>query len=184
MSNRTTHHYISLLRGINVSGHKKILMADLRELYVSMGFKDVQTYIQSGNVIFKDESLNPHEIIRRIENKILEVYGYKVTVIIRTPTEMKGVIDNNPFKFTETEFKRLSVTFLSDAVHADKIKDLQKYKAPEDQYHLNGIEFYFYCPGGFGETKLTNNMIERVFGVKATSRNWNSVLTLAERAKE
>ncbi len=172
--------YISLLRGINVSGQKKIKMAELKELYESLGFKDVQTYIQSGNVIFKDKKIDQDKIIKRIENKIGQQYGYRVTVIMRTPDEMNSIIKNNPFPDFAAETKMLYVTFLAEEIDPSKISGLEKYKAKDDKYVLIGKNFYFYCPGGYGKTKLSNNTIERVFSAPATTRNWNSVLTLKD----
>ena len=175
--------YISLLRGINVSGQKKIKMVDLKELYKTLRFKDVQTYIQSGNVIFKDKNSDWQEIVRLIENRIEQEYGYRVTVIIRTSQEMELIIKNNPFKSATTEVKKFYVTFLSEEVDPSKLIGLEKYKAPDDQYTLIGKHFYFYCPGGYGKTKLSTNTIETILGVPATTLNWNSVLALNALSK-
>lgn len=94
---RVMKKYISMLRGINVSGQKKIKMNELRTLYESLGFRPVKTYIQSGNVIFKSPASDTSELVSNIETKIKQTFGFSVSVIIRTASEFQHVINNNPF---------------------------------------------------------------------------------------
>ena len=107
------HTYISILRGINVSGQKKIIMTDLLKLYEDLGFIDVKTYIQSGNVVFNStKKVSNALLVKQIESKINEIYGFQVPVIIRTADDLEKIIASNPFKAESTE--NLYVTFLSN----------------------------------------------------------------------
>ena len=108
--------YISILRGINVGGKRKILMADLRELYQSLGFENIITYIQSGNVIFDSKKKNAGSAFtKKIKAAIFEKYGFDVPVIIRSVEEIKNIIESNPYLKKEgVQIENLCVTFLSD----------------------------------------------------------------------
>ena len=164
-----------MLRGINVSGQKKIKMDLLKKLYEQAGFSFVQTYIQSGNIIFSHKSDNVPEIVNIIETAIRKQFGFDVSVIIRTPQEMKKVTDSNPLNLQGDEFKRLYVTFLATSADDSKTVLFEKYKAADDKFCLLENHFYFFCPGGYGKTKLSNNIIEKVYKCPATTRNWNTV---------
>ena len=173
--------YFSLLRGINVSGQKKIQMAKLKLLYDSLGFQNVTTYIQSGNVIFESNDKDCDILSERISQKILDTFGFEVTVIIRTKDEWIKVIKNNPFAGkAEIDQTRLYITFLHqepDEIDAD---GLDQSKSKTEKYAIVGKEFYFYCPDGYGRTKLSNTVVEKKLKVTATTRNWNTVNKLLE----
>lgn len=174
---------IAILRGINVSGHKIIPMLGLREAFEVLGYNGVTTYIQSGNVIFeagRDSSLSA---AKRIEAKILSVFGHDVPVIVRTVRELAGIIAGNPFLKSKTiDTTKLHVTFLADAPSADAVKKLESRDAGSDRFHVVGREVYLHCPGGYGISKLSNTAIEKAFSVTATTRNWKTVNKLAELA--
>jgi len=175
--------FISLLRGINVSGQKKIKMADLKNLYESLGFENVLTYIQSGNVIF-DSKENPENIVEKIELAIQEKYTFKVPVQIRNVSVFENIIQSCPFPKLDLieEGTRVMVTFLDREPEEPNIALLMDYvKAPE-RLLVQGREVYLHCPNGYGKTKLSNNFIENKLKVKATTRNWKSVLKLFELA--
>ena len=174
--------YISLLRGINVSGQKKIKMLDLKLLYESLGFEGVQTYIQSGNVIFKDQQENITNLVAQIEQKILEEFGYQVTTFIYSPEDFQVITSNNPFlKATpDLEIKQLFVTYLSQAPEEKLIQELEPYAKNGEEYHLSGKILYLNYPNSYGKTKLDNNTIERKLKLSATTRNWRTTLKLYE----
>ena len=175
--------YISLLRGINVSGQKKIQMAELKSLYVSLDFENVLTYIQSGNVVFNSTENDESKLTNQISDKILEVFGFDVKVIIRTKNDWVKVIENNPFiKRSGIDPKKLHVTFLSQEPSEINQDELDKVKHDTEEYVVMGEEIYFYCPEGYGRTKLSNNFLERKVKVTATTRNWNTVNKLLEIA--
>lgn len=174
--------YISVLRGINVSGQKKIKMADLKSLYESLGFQNVVTYIQSGNVIFDAGSSDKNELKTTTEKAIEERYAFHVPVDIRTHREISDIIDNNPLGPVDPQKNgtKVLVTFLSAEPAAEKIAGLQHHVAEPEQLFVMGKEVYLYCPNGYGKSKLSNTFLEKKLGVGATTRNWKSVLKLYE----
>jgi uncharacterized protein (DUF1697 family) len=176
--------FISILRGINVSGQKKILMTDLKALYENLKFTDVKTYIQSGNVIFKsNEKLSDLEFAKKIESKIYKNYDFQVPVIIRRIDEMKHIISANPFlKEENIDVKKLHITFLSEIPDKENVESIEKIDFSPDKFVIRGKEIYLYIPNSYAETKLSNNFFEKKLKVKATTRNWNTVNKLSEMA--
>lgn len=174
--------YISILRGINVSGQKKIKMADLKSLYELLGFKNVVTYIQSGNVIFDVETKNITELKATIEQTIQEKYGFHVPVAIRTNQEIADIIRNSPFGSVNLakDGAKILVTFLSSKPAEANISSIQQYVASSEKLFVIEKEAYLYCPNGHGKSKLSNIFLERKLGVEATTRNWKSVHKLYE----
>jgi uncharacterized protein (DUF1697 family) len=172
--------FVSLLRGINVSGHNMIKMAELKDLYESLGFRNVTTYIQSGNVIFQSEKDDSGSVEATIERAIGKGFGFPVTVIVRKPAELARVLKINPFLGSnKIDEIRLYVTFLRDKPAAAVVKALQLAAARStDQYKILGREVYLYCPTGYGRTLLSNTFFEKQLKVKATTRNWKTVNTL------
>lgn len=167
--------YLSLLRGINVSGQKKVPMADLRALYETLKFENVSTYIQSGNVVFqskeKIEKLSP-----KIEKAIQEKFHFEVPVIHKIATDLEKVLKENPFlKEKDLQENKLYVAFLYDEPSKDLVEKIQTYQTPADRFAIIGTNVYLYCPNGYGNTKLNNNFFENKLKVKATTRNWRSV---------
>ncbi|MEJ2053956.1 MAG: DUF1697 domain-containing protein, partial [Calditrichaceae bacterium] len=175
--------YISLVRGINVSGQKKIQMKDLKFLYESLNFEEVATYIQSGNVIFSSSETDASELAQRIENAINNKFGYEVFVILRSRDELEQAIENNPFiKRKDIDTSKLYVTFLKKLPADSKKDDFERIKKDSEEYDLVRKELYLYLPEGYGRTKLTNTYIERKLKVNATTRNWRTVNKLLEMA--
>ena len=177
--------YVSMLRGINVSGHKQIKMSRLQELFEALGFGQVKTYIQSGNVVFRARQNSPQDVSRKIEEKILSDFGFSVPVISKTPAELGKTLQDNPFlKKRGVDLSKLHVTFLSQAPAETGLKKLEALKAGPDQWQCRVREIYLYCPDGYGRTKLSNNALEKVLMVTATTRNWRTVNQLYQMAVE
>lgn len=174
--------YISILRGINVSGQKKILMADLKTLYEDLQFRNVKTYIQSGNVVFKSEKkVDDEDTAKRIEKAIQKKYGFQVPVIIRSYRELEKVIASNPFlREKDIDPKKLHVTFLSEIPSKERLNELNSVGFSPDEFTIQGKEIYLHIPVSYGETKLSNSFFEKKLKVTATTRNWNTVNKLAE----
>ena len=173
--------YVALLRGVNV-GQNTLKMERLRQLWSELGFKNVTTYVQSGNVVFEAEG-SPSSWSSAIEQKLDGETRLPVAVLVRTPAELKSIIVRNPFlKEKGVDRSRLHVTFLASAGGKDALKKLSAVNAGGDQFRFSGKEVYLYCPEGYGRTKLSNNALEKVFLVKATTRNWNTVNKLYEIA--
>lgn len=175
--------YIALLRGINVSGQKKIKMAELRSHLVNWGFSQVQTYIQSGNLVFTDTENDRHRIAERIRNGILEVYGFDVPVMILVPEELEEVLAHNPF-LPEYEPKRLYVTFLSAEPPPLLVEQLTLVDYSPEAFILQGKHIYFFSPAGYGRAKMNNNFFEKKLKVNATTRNWRTVNKLNEMCQQ
>ena len=178
--------YISMLRGINVGGAKSIKMADLKDLYESLGFQDVTTYIQSGNVIFHGKENNPPAIRTAIVKAIQKKFGFDVTVIVRRPKELETVIRKSPFaKRKGIDERMLHVTFLETKPDSALVKTLVPLAArSKDEYEVIGSEIYLHCPNAYGKTLLNNTFFEKHLKVAATTRNWNTVNTLFAMARE
>lgn len=173
-----------MIRGINV-GNKRIKMADLRDLYTSMGFESVKSYIQSGNVIFKSANNDPIYLAKIIIEKIFETFSYQVEVVIRNMDELKTVVESSPF--ADKEEKYVHVTFLSNIpseamVQTIDPENINGIKSSE-QFIVKSREIYLYLPEGYGRTKLTNNFFEKKLGLSATTRNWKTINTLLEIAQ-
>ena len=176
--------FISILRGINVSGQKRILMTDLKALYKDLKFTEVITYIQSGNVIFKsNEKLSDADFAKKIEEAIYEKYDFEVPVIIRSEHEIKKIISANPFLEEKSiDCKKLHVTFLSEIPLKKNIESLENLNFTPDRFIMHEKEIYLYVPDSYGETKISNNFFEKKLKVKATTRNWNTIMKLAAMA--
>jgi len=176
--------YIALLRGINVSGHKKIKMADLRTHIEELDFQDVQTYIQTGNVIFRSKKAPSNKLEILIKNKIIEKYGFDVPVIVITPAAIKSASNNNPFEKDSTKDpKKFGVIFLQEQPLQENIEKLKEYDYSPEEYVLDDKIIYFYAANGAGNAKMTNNFFENKLKVKATSRNWKTTNKLLEMVK-
>lgn len=172
--------YIALLRGINVSGQKKIKMTDLIAHLKDLKFKNVQTYIQSGNVIFETSIKDKKNISGLIEKKIKKEYGFEVSVIIKSPKDFKDVLAKNPFTSKDTE--KIYFTFLSEKPSPENINKLKTYDYSPEEYILDGENIYFFAPKGYGNAKMNNNFFENKLKVSATTRNWKTVNKLIEMA--
>jgi len=174
--------YISFLRGINVSGQNKILMDELKSLYESLGFENVLTYIQSGNVIFEAKEKDALALSSGIEEAIARKYAFNVPVVIRTHNELKKILKNCPFGNVDLQKdgSRVLVSFLMSPPSAENMNSLLEYVVAPESLVNHGREIYLYCPNGYGKSKLSNNFIEKKLQRVATSRNWNSILKLHE----
>jgi len=175
--------YIAMLRGINVGGHKKVPMERLRTMCEGLGFEQVRTFIQSGNVVFKAAKSSPADLSMKIEKKILAEFGFAASVITRTPEELGKAIRNNPFvEESKVEPAKVHITFLSDVPKAEAVKKLEALATPAEQVRHSGREVHLYYRDGMGRAKLTHNVVEKVLSVTATARNWNTVNKLYEMA--
>ncbi|RLD22066.1 MAG: DUF1697 domain-containing protein [Bacteroidetes bacterium] len=174
--------FISILRGINVSGQKKILMADLRALYEKLGFKNIQSYIQSGNVVFNyTEDKSNLAIAEMIEHAIEQEYEFQVPVLVKQADDLISAIKNNPFiDEAEADPSRVAVTFLKSQPTSENLLKLEGVNFPPDRFIIDGLNIYIHCPVSYGNSKISNNFFEKKLKVKATSRNWKTINMLAE----
>lgn len=175
--------YIALLRGINVSGQKKIKMAELREHLAELSYQHIQTYIQSGNILFEREETSTATIEEEIQEKIEEKYGFDVPTMVKTKEDFEHVVSHHPFIRQRNEDpKYVHVTFLAEEPDPEHVTVLRAGEYASEEYELDGNYFYLFAPDGYGRAKLNNNFIERKLKVRATTRNWKTVNKLLEMA--
>jgi uncharacterized protein (DUF1697 family) len=173
--------YIALLRGINVSGQKKILMSDLKNLMEELGYHEVGTYIQSGNIIFNSSDQSENDIAKHIKDKIFDIYQFDVKVMVMTHSYLLSAIEANPFlKRKDVEMSKVHFTFLDALPTAEAITKLRSYNYTPDEFELVNQVLYVYCPESYGNTKLSNSFIENKLKVDATSRNYRTTNILSE----
>lgn len=177
--------YIAILRGINVSGHKMIKMEALRNILEDLKFKNIKTYIQSGNIVFQDKKTDTDVLAKKIAKTISENFNFEVPVMVKEEKEFIDVLNNNPFLTKRKEdISKLHVTFLSDVpekVNVDKIKE-GSYQS--DEFIIKEKAVYLFCPDGYGNTKLNNTFFENKLKVTATTRNWKTITELVNMANE
>jgi uncharacterized protein (DUF1697 family) len=171
--------FVSLFRGINVGGHHKIRMDDLKDLHESLGFKDVFPYIQSGNVVFNSNDADVARLRRHIEDGFEKTFGFHVEVFVRTSAELREIIENNPFQSQPgKESKWVVVSFLAARPNDTAQEDLLKtYVGPEELFII-GKEVYIYYTNGIGRSKLSQSFMEKKLKTFGTARNWNTILQL------
>jgi uncharacterized protein (DUF1697 family) len=176
---------VCLLRGINVSGQKKIRLQDLRELCESVGLGGAATYVQSGNVVGDTRDGNATSIAGIIEAAVRKKFGFEVPVIVRTREELAEVVDSNPF-VTEDGFDPacLGVVFLVNEPAAAQVESIDAPGSTADRFVVVGRHIYLHCFNGFGRSKLSNNFFERKLRLSATTRNWKTVNALFDMLKE
>jgi uncharacterized protein (DUF1697 family) len=175
---------ISLLRAVNVAGHNMVKMDALRGLYESLGLRGAQTYLQSGNVVFKTDVKNLARVQKKIEDGIEQAFGFRTSVMLRTSYELKDIIRRNPFaKRSGIEPNKLLVSFLAGRPGPECHEKIAQIKVGPEELRLDGCELYIYYADGMGKTKLTPAMLERALKVPGTARNWNTVTKLLEMAE-
>ena len=176
---------ISLLRGINVGGHHKIKMDELRALYESLGLRDVKTYINSGNLIFRSKAGDVTRLEKRIEDAIEDRFGFRPGVVLRTTAELREAVARNPFTNRGgIKPAKLAVTFLAAQPSAEAVKKALAIDAPPEELRIEGRQLYIYFPNGMGRPNLSMTLVEKTLETTGTSRNWNTVGKLLEIAEE
>jgi uncharacterized protein (DUF1697 family) len=175
--------YIALLRGINVGGHKKVAMSDLRDFIADLGFDDVRTLLQTGNLVFGANARTGAALERLLEVEAAKRLDLQTDFVVRTAKEWQAIIAQNPFRAeAKSDPSHLVVQFMKDAPPTTAVKALQTaIKGPEIVRAI-GKQLYVVYPAGIGRSKLTAKLIEDKLGARATGRNWNTVLKLAALA--
>jgi uncharacterized protein (DUF1697 family) len=176
------NNYVVLLRGINVGGHNKLPMADLRTLLTSNGYTGVSTYIQSGNILLSSDK-NSASINEHIEGLIREKFNYNIPVITISVDELQKCFEENPYLKSKEDVKFLHVTFLNDAPQISTIENLNIKTYKDDEFLVKGKFVYLHTPDGFAKTKFSNPQFEKQLNTKATTRNWRTVGKLIELSK-
>lgn len=179
----TTH--LALLRGINVSGHNMIKMEALKTTLEAIGFQNVQTYIQSGNVFVDTHEENPAKVGFLIKQEIFKVFGHEVPVVVIGKTDLEVCFKNNSF-LREKEFdsKKLYVAFISKELQKDNINELKISQFKPDEASIDSSRIYIKYAVGAGKTRFDQKYIEKKLNVTATIRNWNTVTQLLQLFQE
>jgi uncharacterized protein (DUF1697 family) len=171
--------YISLLRAVNVGGTGKIKMDALRQCYADLGFPDAKSYVQSGNVVFTSDELDPAKLAKTLDDGIQQTFGHRADVVIRTPDQMRAIIAGNPFKQHEDEPRYLHVVFLTAAPAAADVEATIAANTGPEKVEVRGEAVYIFYTNGSGRSKLSLKGLK----VPGTARNWNSVRKLVEIAE-
>jgi uncharacterized protein (DUF1697 family) len=174
---------ILLLRGINIGPRKRIAMPDLRSVLTDAGFKDVRTYVQSGNVVLRS-GVSADKLASRCEGLIAERFGFDVDVIVRTADELAEVVRLNPLADVADNPKRYQVSFLDGEPDPEAVEKIAAAGAPSEKLVAIGRELYAWHPDGVGRSKMWTKLAGNTLGVRATARNWTTVTTLLEMAGE
>jgi uncharacterized protein (DUF1697 family) len=175
---------ISLLRGVNVGGHNKIRMEELRELHESLGLRHAQTYVQSGNVVFRTDARDFTRLSKRIADAIEQRFAFRPGVVLRTAADLRGVIAANPFASRrDLDPRRLLVLFLASEPPADARERILRIETQPDELRTLGRELYIYYPNGMARPKVAWTFIEKILQTPGTGRNWNTVRKLLEMAE-
>jgi len=178
-------NYAGLIRGINVGGHKKVAMADLRALLERVGFKDVRTLLNSGNVVFSGAGRSAAALERLLEREMEERLGFQADWLVRTGAEWADIVGHNPFpEAARRDPGRLVVICMREAPAPKAVKALQASIAGPEVVRAHGRQVYVTFPAGQGTSDLTLPVIEKALGARGTGRNWNTVLKLDAALKE
>lgn len=167
--------YVVLLRGINVGGHNKLPMKDLREILEALGYESVKTYIQSGNVVLASRTMPESAVIAAA---IEERCGFAPRVFVISAGRFRAIADANPYATEIIEPKHLHISFLSGPAAADD-EAMQACKGPTERFTLTDDALYLHAPDGIGRSKFAA-AAEKLLGVEATGRNLNTVHKLLE----
>lgn len=170
---------IAWLRGINVGGHNKLPMRDLAALLAGMGLVNVQTYIQSGNVVFQTKRTNLPELAQEISAAIEESHGFTPQIMLLRLVDLQTAVAHNPFPEAQADHKTLHFYFLESAPAAPDLATLEAVQIDTERFALIDTMFYLHAPDGIGRSKLAAN-VEKALGVATTARNWRTVSKMLE----
>ena len=162
---------VALLRGINVGGNRKVSMPALKTVFEHLGLTAVQTYIQSGNVVFEGRATQAE-----LEAALLQAFGFPVAVLLRRADEWQGIIERNPYPVqAKADGSKVHVTLLGALPTQAGVSAFGATPSGADEWTHSGLEVYLHTPGGLGQTRLNPDRLK----VVTTTRNWRTVLKLA-----
>jgi len=175
--------HVVLLRGINLGSRNRISMPELRAALEDAGFADVRTYLQSGNVVLTSGK-KPDGVARACERLIADRFGLDIAVVVRSRAELAAVVKRNPLGDAAKDPKRYQVSFLAEKLSAEVVRKLEALAQPPERLVVRGREVYAWHPGGVSRSKLWTQLAGKGLGVAATSRNWTTVTSLLDLARE
>jgi uncharacterized protein (DUF1697 family) len=174
--------HIALLRGINVGGHNKVPMADLRRVLEEAGFEDVKTYVQSGNVALSAAEKSPGKVGRNVEKAIEDAFGFDIAVVVRSRDEIAALVEDDPLGDVATEPKYRIVVFLAEKLDRKRLADVDPDEFAPEAFALRDYEIVMWAPDGQRDSKLVKTLTEKRTGVVGTARNWRTVEKLLDLA--
>jgi uncharacterized protein (DUF1697 family) len=175
---------IAMLRGVNLGAHNRMKMDALRDLYGALELRDAQTYIQSGNIVFRTRQRNLVVLAKNIKGAIEKKFGFAPEVILRTSADMRDVIARNPFAgMKDIHPGKLLVDFLASDPSSEARQAVLAIRTDPEILHAEGRQLYIYFPNGAGRSKLSWVALEKILKTPGTARNWNSVIKLLELAE-
>jgi uncharacterized protein (DUF1697 family) len=174
--------WLALFRGINVGGNKILRMTELASLFEGLGFEDVRTYIQSGNVIFQAKGTSTKSIALRVEDAVADAHGFRPQIIILPAKEIRRAMEANPFPAAIDEPKSLHCFFLAEIPATPDLETLRDLRSSGEEFVLADKVFYLHSPQGIGRSKLAQR-VEKLLGVPTTARNWRTVTKIDEIAR-
>ena len=172
--------YVALLRGINLGGNNLIKMEELRDMLEQLGFQNVRSYINSGNLGFDTTKTSEAKLVEKIEAAVEKRFGRPVPIMVREQKDIERILKNNPFDGMYESHKHMHVLFLKEEMPTEKAEQLQASALPGEQYEVRGLEIYNLLPNGVAGSLLTKCFFERKPKVSYTGRNWRTVEKLAE----
>ncbi|HYM34830.1 MAG TPA: DUF1697 domain-containing protein, partial [Steroidobacteraceae bacterium] len=170
--------WIAFFRGINVGGNNLLPMKSLVAILEKLGYEGIQTYIQSGNAVFRCPQKNAAEVEKQISKAIAKTHGFAPRVLLLSLAELQRAVEANPFPQATGDEKSPHLFFLAQTPRKVDIDKLNELKAPTESFELTKTVFYLYAPAGIGKSKLATRA-EKILGVDATARNWQTVTKVA-----
>ena len=174
--------YVALLRSVNVAGHGRIAMDELRASFTALGYADIASYIQTGNVLFTTTSRSESALAAAIEQRLAEDFGDSPAVLLRSVAELRRIGASSPYAKAGADKARHHVTFLATVPSGAALQALNLPPSGRDELVVDGKEVYVHTPDGYANTKYTGTFLERRLGVVSTTRNWNTVSKLCALA--
>ena len=175
--------YIALFRGINVGGRNRLPMRELVDVLGDLGLQSIQTYIQSGNVVFQSDVTDTSRLVGRIGLAVSESHGFAARVLVLALDELETAVESNPYPEAVSEPKTLHLYFLASDPKNSNLKALENTKTGSERFALRGRVLYLHTPEGIGGSRLART-VEKALGVAATARNWRSVAAILAMAKQ
>lgn len=172
--------YVALLRGINVGGNTMIKMEELRKTFEDLGFENVVSYINSGNLAFDSKKVAEQRLVSKIEKAIEEAFGKSISVMVREQPEIRKVIAGNPFDGEFESHKEMHVLFMRGEMPNEKEKQLVENQTTDERFEVRGREIYCHLRQGVADSLLGKGFIEKKLKVPTTARNWRTVEKLAD----
>lgn len=171
--------HVAFLRGLNVGGRNRIAMADLGAVFKASGARSVQTYIQSGNVMFQAQNRDLEGVLTAVEDRLAARLGSRIPVTLRPGSRLRAIAAEHPFQSLATAPRQLHVGFLRERPSPALVAQLDPDRSPPDRMLVREREIYLLLPNGAARTKLSNAYFDSVLGIPSTFRNWRTVRALA-----